>query len=212
MSLAGHTRAGLRTERRRKSYSHGKPCIRRPLAAGCVGMSLHSGYAFVANVSTAFATVPAATFSATADRPTLAVYDSGCGANRSLGASVGSVTPRSGRQIRTAHVGVTIELAGSAKQLCEILFGRLGRSSAFSKIYNEQRTAYRLANGIRSQTHPVPALQTRNGWFEAPWWIYRAAEPTRRHLFARIEGDDLMLSDQAGWQAVIEGRWTVKTR
>lgn len=75
----------------------------------------------------------------------------------------------------------------------------------FQKIYNDQRTAYRLANGVRSQSHPVPSLQTRHGWFEAPWWVYRDAEPTRRHLFARLEGDDLMLSDQAGWQAVIEG-------
>lgn len=75
----------------------------------------------------------------------------------------------------------------------------------FQKIYNDQRSAYRLANGIRSQTHPVPSLQTKHGWFEAPWWVYRDAEPTRRHLFARLEGDDLMLSDQAGWQAVIEG-------
>lgn len=75
----------------------------------------------------------------------------------------------------------------------------------FQEVYNAQRAAYRRANAIRSQSHPVPALQTRNGWFEAPWWGYRQTEPTRRRLFVRLEGDDLMLSDQAGWQTVIEG-------
>ena len=81
----------------------------------------------------------------------------------------------------------------------------LGDLARFQEVYNAQRLAYRRANGIRSQSHPVPALQTRNGWLEAPWWIYRQAEPTRRRLFVRADGHDLMLSDQAGWQTVIEG-------
>ena len=80
----------------------------------------------------------------------------------------------------------------------------LADMARFQEVYNAQRAAYRRANGIRSQSHPVPALQTRNGWYEAPWWVYRQAEPTRRRLFVRIEGDNLMLSDQAGWQTVIE--------
>ncbi len=75
----------------------------------------------------------------------------------------------------------------------------------FQDIYNQQRELYRLANGIRSQSHPVQALQTRHGWFEAPWWVYREAEPTRRRLFVRVAGENLILSDQAGWQEVIEG-------
>ncbi len=75
----------------------------------------------------------------------------------------------------------------------------------FQDVYNGQRAAYRQANGIRSQSHPVPALQSRHGWLEAPWWVYRHAEPTRRRLFVRMDGENLMLSDQAGWQEVIEG-------
>lgn len=83
--------------------------------------------------------------------------------------------------------------------------GLLADLPRFQQVYNQQRAAYRSANGIRSQSHPVPALQTKHGWLEAPWWIYRQTEPTRRRLFARLEGDNLMLSDQAGWQGVIEG-------
>lgn len=75
----------------------------------------------------------------------------------------------------------------------------------FQQIYNAQRAAYRTAHGIRSESHPVPALAERHGWLEAPWWIYRHCNPARKHLFAKLEGDNLVLSDQAGWQATIEG-------
>ncbi|MGN6545819.1 MAG: hypothetical protein ACTHK7_12270, partial [Aureliella sp.] len=73
------------------------------------------------------------------------------------------------------------------------------------QIYNAQRGAYRTAHNIRSESHPVPALAQRHGWIEAPWWVYRTSSPTRKHLFAKLEGDNLLLSDQAGWQATIEG-------
>lgn len=75
----------------------------------------------------------------------------------------------------------------------------------FQQIYNQQRAAYRTLNHIRSESHPVPVLTTRSGWIEAPWWVYRINTPTRKRLFAKLEGRDLLLSDQAGWQATIEG-------
>lgn len=75
----------------------------------------------------------------------------------------------------------------------------------FQQIYNAQRAAYRVVNHIRSESHPVPALSTRHGWLEAPWWVYRSDNPTRKRLFAKLQGNDLLLSDQAGWQATIEG-------
>lgn len=75
----------------------------------------------------------------------------------------------------------------------------------FQQIYNAQRAAYRTAHGIRSESHPVPALAQRHGWLEAPWWVYRTSNPTRKHLFAKLDGDNLLLSDQVGWQAMIEG-------
>jgi hypothetical protein len=40
---------------------------------------------------------------------------------------------------------------------------------------------------------------------EAPWWVYRTTNPARKHLFAKLEGGNLLLSDQVGWQATIEG-------
>ncbi|MCA9131534.1 MAG: hypothetical protein KDA45_00195 [Planctomycetales bacterium] len=76
----------------------------------------------------------------------------------------------------------------------------------FQEIYNSQLEHYRLAHRIRSHAHPVPALEQEHGWLEAPLWIYRSAAPKRQRLWVRVLDNQLILSDRAGWQAVIEGR------
>ena len=73
-------------------------------------------------------------------------------------------------------------------------------------IYNAQREHYRALHRIRSQAHPVPALEQHDGWLEAPWWVYRAEAPKRQRLWVKLVDNQLLLSDLAGWQAVIEGR------
>lgn len=73
-------------------------------------------------------------------------------------------------------------------------------------VYNTQRDQYRALHHIRSQAHPVPSLEQQNGWLEAPWWVYRPQAPTRQRLWVKLVDNSLMLSDQAGWQATIEGR------
>jgi hypothetical protein len=73
-------------------------------------------------------------------------------------------------------------------------------------VYNSQRVLYRTLHHIRSQAHPVPALEQQQGWLEAPWWVYRPEAPKRQRLWVKLIDDSLMLSDRAGWQAVIEGR------
>jgi len=76
----------------------------------------------------------------------------------------------------------------------------------FQAVYNHQLANYRAAHHIRNHAHPVPALEQSSGWLEAPWWIYRTAAPQRQKLWVRLQNDQLLLSDRAGWQAVIEGR------
>lgn len=75
----------------------------------------------------------------------------------------------------------------------------------FQQVYNSRRESYRRVNRVRSDAHPVPALQQRRGWLEAPLWIYREEFPKRQRLFACYRDDYLLLSDQCGWQATIEG-------
>lgn len=76
----------------------------------------------------------------------------------------------------------------------------------FQEIYNTQRDRYRSAHRIRNNAHPVPALEQEHGWIEAPWWVYRPESPYRHRLWVRLLDDQLVLSDRAGWQEVLEGR------
>jgi hypothetical protein len=55
----------------------------------------------------------------------------------------------------------------------------------FRDIHNAELAIYRRENRIRSHSHPVPELRRRDGWIEAPFWVWRAGETQRRPLFIR---------------------------
>jgi hypothetical protein len=66
----------------------------------------------------------------------------------------------------------------------------------FQDCYNESLTAYRRAHSIRSNAHPVPALDEVDGWFEAPLWIYGDDDSRRRSAWVRMVGNGLEISDR----------------
>lgn len=66
----------------------------------------------------------------------------------------------------------------------------------FHNIHNSAIIDYRRRNNLRSKTHPVPELESREGWWEAPFWSWREGESVRRRLFARqLDPDTLAISD-----------------
>jgi len=65
----------------------------------------------------------------------------------------------------------------------------------FREIHNETLHEYREINRVRSRSHPVPDLVERDGWNEAPFWIWRTGDERRSRLFARQAGRELLLSD-----------------
>lgn len=66
----------------------------------------------------------------------------------------------------------------------------------FHKVHNEALTAYRLRNGLRSNSHPVPALEMTEGWWEAPFWSWREGDRDRKRLFVRQQTENqLHISD-----------------
>ena len=73
----------------------------------------------------------------------------------------------------------------------------LAQLPRFRAIYNEVLWEYRRVNHVRSRSHPVPELEERDGWLEAPFWVWHAAEGRRRHVFARQLDKELLLSDGA---------------
>ena len=62
-------------------------------------------------------------------------------------------------------------------------------------LYNAAVQQYRLAHRLRNHTHPVPNLETRDGWLEAPFWLWRAGDLYRDRPFVRRVGSELELRD-----------------
>ncbi|MEM6690448.1 MAG: hypothetical protein AAF664_13530 [Planctomycetota bacterium] len=65
----------------------------------------------------------------------------------------------------------------------------------FSQIYNRWTLHYRRLHGIRSNAHPVPLLGERDGWREAPFWIYDSENTQRRGVWIRRQGQEVLLAD-----------------
>jgi hypothetical protein len=76
----------------------------------------------------------------------------------------------------------------------------LARLPEFRPVHNEALREYRRTYHVRSVSHPVPELGEDGQWLEAPFWVWTAAEPRRRHLFARSVGDEIVLSDRGTWE------------
>ena len=73
----------------------------------------------------------------------------------------------------------------------------------FREIHNEVLAEYRRINRIRSRTHPVPELGERDGWIEAPFWVFRGNNPTRHRVFARQQDQTVLLADENEQFAVL---------
>lgn len=65
----------------------------------------------------------------------------------------------------------------------------------FCEVHNQVLAEYRVVNHVRSRTHPVPELKSKDGWIEAPFWIWRRGDAVRSRLFARQAGREVLLSD-----------------
>lgn len=73
----------------------------------------------------------------------------------------------------------------------------------FREVYNQTVHDYRQANGIRNAAHPVPDLAADDGWLETPFWVWTPDNVSRRALFARQQGGEVILTDRRRWQAVL---------
>ena len=76
----------------------------------------------------------------------------------------------------------------------------LNRAKRFRDCYNQTLLDYRKVHKIRSTSHPVPELESRDDWIEAPFWVWKKSDPIRRRLFSRQVAQGIELSDLAGWE------------
>ncbi len=71
----------------------------------------------------------------------------------------------------------------------------LAQLPRFAACHNCVLEEYRELNHVRSRSHPVPALDSRDGWSEAPFWVWRRGEYVRHPVYARQQDHTLTLSD-----------------
>ncbi|GAA5508009.1 hypothetical protein [Novipirellula caenicola] len=89
------------------------------------------------------------------------------------------------------------------RMFADFLLRILEDLSRFQDAYNTEADFYREAHGIRSNSHPVPNLNSDDGWFEAPIWIYSDAAPQRRTGWVKVTGKMMVISDRNGQECRI---------
>jgi hypothetical protein len=72
------------------------------------------------------------------------------------------------------------------------------RSCEFHDVYNRSLQEYRIANHIRSATHPAPKLASEGPWLEMPLWLSTFENPQRRPLFLRQTDAGFQITDRMG--------------
>ncbi|MBN2022092.1 MAG: hypothetical protein JW809_04810 [Pirellulales bacterium] len=77
----------------------------------------------------------------------------------------------------------------------------VARLPRFHAAYNDAIAAHRKIHHVRSAAHPVPNLAVKDDWLEAPFWVWTAADPRRRPLWARARAGCVELSDRGQWRA-----------
>lgn len=90
-----------------------------------------------------------------------------------------------------------------SRMFAEFLLLILSDLSRFQDAYNTEADFYRKAHGIRSNSHPVPNLDSDDGWLEAPIWIYSDALPQRRAGWVKVTEKSMIISDRNGQECRI---------
>lgn len=124
-----------------------------------------------------------------------------------LGASVGHAYATARHAFEKESGLRTIELPLgrllNSEAFAAFFFEIVCDADSFRAIYNRWRDHYRVHHRIRDEAHPVPALSTREGWTEIPFWTYDDADPIRRGLWCRCEADQFILTDHSRWHRSI---------
>ena len=96
------------------------------------------------------------------------------------------------------NLEVPMSRACSTPPFCLFAAFLLAHLPRFHSIYNDAVRGYRRLHHLRSTTHPVPELNADDGWFEAPFWVWRRGDQRRERPFARQAGGELELRDGRG--------------
>jgi hypothetical protein len=104
--------------------------------------------------------------------------------------------------VRNLEVPVSV-LAGT-RSFAAFFQAIVSNAPRFHEIYNRHLGEYRARHRIRSANHPVPALSRDGEFWETAFWAWRAGDPRRGRLFAKLAGDALELRTDLGQRVEIE--------
>ena len=65
----------------------------------------------------------------------------------------------------------------------------------FAEAHNRALAAYRVANRVRSRTHPAADLEQHDDWLETPFWCWHAGDTHRRRLLVQFSPQGIAVSD-----------------
>jgi hypothetical protein len=87
---------------------------------------------------------------------------------------------------------------------CHFAAELLAHHCRFRELFNSCLTEFRQVHRIRSRSHPVPELELRTApdgpaWTEAPFWVWTDADPRRRRLMVRSNGNSIQLAHDGNW-------------
>ncbi len=80
----------------------------------------------------------------------------------------------------------------------------LSDAEELHQCYNNAVHHYRLAHGIRSNSHPVPDLRSQDNWLEIPFWIYGDDSPQRRPAWVSLTNGQLRITDRISSERIID--------
>lgn len=104
----------------------------------------------------------------------------------------------------------TLELPQS--RICQSTAFRLfslhlfSHAAAFRDAYNHALYDYRTAHKLANHAHPMPNLVEKDGWIEAPFWLWSADDPRRRGVFVQQTARGTSLSNLGDKQITLAHR------
>lgn len=104
------------------------------------------------------------------------------------------------------NLELPVGLLCSSEAFAKFLARIIREAVRLREIYNGALEEHRIANRIRSRSHPVPALEQTGEYCELPFWFWSAENPQRRRLFVKSSQREVELSDRAGWSVKLSQR------
>jgi hypothetical protein len=93
------------------------------------------------------------------------------------------------------NLEVPLSQVCETEAFCWFASAILTRLPKFWETYNSVLEEFRRVNRIRSLSHPVPALLEKDGWFEAPFWVWEQGGRKRQRVMAKACSQEVRLSN-----------------